>query len=165
MKKILSLIVLLAFWSVPGRAHPFYVSICQLDFNAENHTIEISLKVFANDLLLGLEQTGVSKIFLGEEKENPNANEYINKYIHSHLNFKVNDKKVDYTFVGKEMETDVVWNYLEIENILALNKIEVQCNLLTEVFDSQSNIIQVNNRGEIKNMLLNKRKTVDTITY
>ena len=148
-----------------SKAHPFYVSICQVDFNKENRTLEISVKTFADDLLLGLKNAGVTKLYLGEEKENSATDQYIFEYLKLNLIFKVNGKKVDYSFVGKEMETDVVWSYLEIEEIIALNEIEVECFLLTEVLETQSNIIQINNGAGIKSMLLTKHKTIDSITY
>lgn len=146
-------------------AHPFYVSICQVDFNKKNETLEISVKTFADDLLLGLKNAGVTQVYLGEEKENPNTDQFIFDYLQINLKFKVNGKKVNYLFVGKEMETDVVWSYLEIEGITSLNEIEVECRLLTEVLESQSNIIQINNGEGIKSLLLTKRKTIDSITY
>lgn len=165
VKKIVIVFCLFTFWAVATNAHPFYVSICQVDFNKENQSLEISVKIFANDLLVALEKTGATKIFLGETKENPETDKFIFNYLKSELKFKVNGKNVNYSFVGKEMETDVVWSYLEINGISELNEIEVECDLLTEEFNSQSNIIQINNGEGIKNLLLSKQKTMGSITY
>jgi len=63
------------------------------------------------------------------------------------------------------LESDVVWIYLEITDINELDTVKVDCKLLTEVLETQSNIIQVNNGKEIKSMLLNKKKQSDIITY
>ena len=156
---------LLTFGVNLGKAHPFYVSICQVDFNKTNQSLEISIKVFADDLLFGLKNVGVSKIYLGEEKENPNADQYIFDYIKSSLKFKINDTPKEYSFIGKEMEADVVWIYMEITNISELKKIEVDCKFLTEVLESQSNIIQFNNNDGIKSLLLNKSKQRDVLTF
>jgi hypothetical protein len=156
---------LLTFGVNSSKAHPFYVSICQVDFNKSNQSLEISIKVFADDLLLGLKNAGASKIYLGEEKENPNTDKYIFDYIKSNIKFEINNTPQKYSFIGKEMETDVVWIYLEIKGITELKKIDIECNLLTEVLESQSNIIQVNNGDGIKSLLLNSRKQRDVITY
>lgn len=160
---ILVVILLLSIHSV--KAHPFYVSICQIDFNSETQSLEISVKIFADDLLLGLENAGKTKINLGEKKENPNTDEYIFDYLKANYKFKINEEQAKLMFVGKEMEKDVVWTYLEIKNITDINTMDVECNLLTEVLDSQSNIIQVNKNGVIKNLLLNKRKTSGVVTF
>ncbi len=160
---ILLLFLLLGVNSV--NAHPFYVSICQIDYNEETKSLEIAVKIFADDLLLGLENAGKTKIYLGEKKEDVKADEYIFDYLSSQYSFMVNNEKANLTFVGKELDNDVVWTYLEIENIASLNTIDVKCTLLTEVLESQSNIIQVNKNGIIKNMLLSKNKTSDSLVF
>lgn len=164
-KKYLILFVFLLLGVHSLNAHPFYVSICQINYSKETKSLEISVKVFADDLLLGLENAGRTKIYLGEKKEDPKADEYIFEYLTTHYNFVVNEEKENLKFVGKEIDNDVVWTYLEIENIASLNTIDVECTLLTEVLESQSNIIQVNKNGVIKNLLLSKNKTSDSIGF
>ncbi len=150
---------------IPVFAHPFYISICQVDFNAENHSLEISIKIFADDLIRALENKGAPELFLGEEKEIPQTDSLINAYIQSKYAFIVNGQKKSFYFIGKELDTDAVWCYFEIDKINELNQIEVHCDLLTELYDSQSNVIQVTKNGETKNMLLSKRKTVDLLKF
>ena len=164
VKKILLVLSFLAIGSGSLLAHPFYVSICQVDFNKVNRRLEISVKIFADDLLLALNNMGKSKIFLGEKHENQSTNEYIFEYLKSNLAFKINNEKKDYNFIGKEIEGDVVWTYLEINDIHFLREIEVKCKILTEVFETQSTIIQINSGNKIRNLLLNKEKYVDALT-
>ena len=165
IKKSILLFSLFLVLSATANSHPFYVSICQIDFNEENQSLEVSVKTFVNDLLAALKKNGVPELFIGEERENKKTNEYIFEYLKSNLKIRVNDKAVNYSFIGREMETDVLWSYLEIEGVSDLREIEVECSILTEVFDSQSNIIQVNNGTSIRNLLLTKRKTRDSITF
>lgn len=164
-KKIIFLVYFFVFPIITVFAHPFYVSICQVDYNNTNQSIEISIKTFADDLLLGLENVGVTKIYLGEEREDPKADQYIYDYLQSKLQFNVNGEDYDFNFVGYEFENDVVWIYLEIVNVKTLSEIEITNCFLTEVYDSQSNIIQINNGGEIKSLLLTKRNNTDKIEF
>lgn len=164
-KKVLFLVYIFLFFSVFASAHPIYVSICQIDYNRENKSLEISVKIFADDLLLALENKGERIIFLGEERERADANEIISNYIHSKLKLVVNGKKVEYKFIGKELESDAVWSYLETVNVGELKEIEVTCDILTEMYETQNNAIQVNNGDVIKTMLLNNRKTKDSINF
>lgn len=164
-KKYFILVLFLLLGAKFSNAHPFYVSICQIDYNQETKSLEISVKVFADDLLLGLENIGKTNIYLGEEKENPKTDEYIFSYLNTQLSFVVNSEKANFKFVGREIEKDVVWTYLEIENVADLTSIDVDCTLLTEVLESQSNIVQVNKNGTIKNLLLNKNKVTGSIAF
>ncbi len=146
-------------------AHPYYVSICQVEFNRETHSLEISLKVFADDLLLGLENAGHKEVFLGEERENPKTDDFLNKYIHSKLKFEVNGNPVEYKFIGKELEDDVIWSYFEISDVEDLHSVDVQCTLLFEIHETQSNVIQVNKDKTIKNLLLSRRNTSGVLSF
>jgi hypothetical protein len=164
-KKIIFLFLFLSVELNSAFSHPFYVSICQVDLNQKTQSLEISLKIFADDLILGLKNAGASKLYLGEKKENEKTDVYVFDYLKSNLKFYVNDIPKNYSFIGKELEADVVWIYLEIQNISGLNNITVDCKLLTEVLETQSNIIQINNGNGIKSMLLNKRKPSETIIF
>ena len=48
MRSLLS--ILLVFFAVSVKAHPFYVSIATLHYNQESRALEITLKVFTDDL-------------------------------------------------------------------------------------------------------------------
>ena len=163
-KKLFFLVYFFLF-QIPVFAHPLYVSICQVDFNEKSHALEISIKIFADDLIHALEKKGAPELYLGEEKENPQTDSLINAYIQSKYLFIVNGEKTAFHFIGKELDTDAVWCYFETGKIDDLRNIEVDCNLLTEVYDTQSNIIQVTKNGETKNMLLDKRKTSDLLKF
>ena len=162
-KIILLLFLILGVNSL--QAHPFYVSICQVKYNKETKSLEIALKTFVDDLILGLENSGKSKLYIGENKEDPNADAFIFEYVKSKLRFTVNAQKKEFSFVGREQEEDVVWTYLEITDVDDLTKIDVECSLLTEVLEGQSNIIQVNKGGKIRNLLLNIRNTNGTLKF
>jgi len=158
-KKLILPVLFLFLGVFFSNAHPFYVSICQVNFNEQSQSLEISVKIFVDDLIEGLSEEGHSKLYIGEAKEDAHTDEYIYDYLKKSIRFKVNEKDVEPAFVGKEMEKDVVWTYLEIDNIADLNDIEVNCNLLTDVFSDQSNIVQVTKSGKTKNLLLSKRDT------
>jgi len=164
-RKIFFLVYAFLLISIIASAHPFYVSICQIDYNRKNKALEISVKIFADDLLLALENKGERIIFLGEERERPEANEIISEYLKSKLKIKVNGKEVDYKFIGKELQSDALWTYLETDTVGELKEIEVSCDILMEMHETQNNAIQVNNGDGIKTMLLTNRKFTDKLSF
>jgi hypothetical protein len=58
-----------------------------------------------------------------------------------------------------------VWSYLEIPDISELKTLNVNCSLLTEVLETQNNIIQVESDKKIKSLLLSKKKTKGTLSF
>ncbi|MCK3683439.1 DUF6702 family protein [Maribellus sp. YY47] len=165
IKKYLLLLLLVAGTALSGAAHPYYISLCQVKLNSETASLEIQVKTFADDLLLGLQKAGHDHLYLGEERENPETNQYIFDYLKKVLNFRINDKELNYEFVGKEMENGTVWTYLEISGVKDFTTIEVKCSLLTEVLETQANMIQVQKGETIKNLLLNKRTTNGALAF
>ncbi len=156
-KKIWFLCLFLLLLPLGLWAHPLHVSLCQVDFNPKEKTLQISVKIFADDLLNALKRQKVQDLFLGEENEDPKSDEYIFNYLKSNLAFIVNGNKSDYRYIGKEMEDDAVWCFVQINNITDLKKIEVNNRVLTEVFNDQNNIVEVNRNGKILNLLLNRK--------
>ncbi len=156
-KKIFLLLFLVLFIETGfAGAHPIYLSLCQIDYNAENHSLEISVKIFADDLLNALRERKQTDLHLGEQQENQKTNEYIFNYLKDNLDIKIDNKPVTVSYVGKEMEDSAVWCFLEVTDIASFSKIQVTDQILTEIYDSQSNVVQVNNKGKILNLLLKK---------
>ena len=106
-KKYLISILFILIGLSPVSAHPFYVSICQVYFNRETTSLEISLKIFADDLSKGLDNDGHPHLYIGEDREDPKTNTYLFNYLKKELRFTVNGKPVEYQFVGKELDEAV----------------------------------------------------------
>ena len=165
-KKITYLfITFLLFLSQLAFAHPLHVSLCQIDFKPQSKTLEISVKIFADDLLNALSKQNIPDLYLGEQKENPKSDEYVFNYLQNNLSFKINGNKIEYDYIGKEMEDDALWCFIQINNITELNQIEVSDRILTEIFDDQNNIVEVNKNGKIRNLLLDRKNTVGTLDF
>ena len=165
VKKYILTVLLLFSGVYFSTAHPYYLSLCLVDLNPQEQSLEVSVKIFTDDLLLALSEQGHNKLFLGEEKEDTLATKYINDYVEQRLNFKINTNEVQLNIVGKETEKDVVWTYFRINNVKALNEFEVECKLLIDVIAEQNNIVQVNNGIETKSLLLNAEKTKGNLLF
>lgn len=160
--QLLSLSLLLVFQLT---AHPFFISICQIHHNSESKTLEVAIKLFANDLetAMGAEQT--SALRLGTDRENPDADAHIANYIQQHLLLSVDGTSVTGEFIGKEYEADVVWCYIEVPDIPTVSKLEVSNRLLMNEFPSQTNVVHVTVNGQRKSMLLQKGNARDIVSF
>ncbi|ETN95088.1 DUF6702 family protein [Zhouia amylolytica] len=144
MKKIKKFILILilplfAFTTL----HKFYVSVTNINYSDQDKSLQIISRIFIDDFEDTLEERYQIKPKLMSDKEMPNIDLYIERYLKHHLNVKVNNKKVDLKYLGKEYDNDVVKCYIEIEGIDAdaLKSIEVENSLLFELFEKQNNIV------------------------
>lgn len=137
-------------------AHEFHLSLTEIRHNSESKSIEISIKLFTDDLLVALEQAGAPKMELGTENEPPEANEYIESYLKRHFKLMVNGKPTEFTYLGKEAELDATWCFVEVKDVRKVQAIEVQNTLLLEAFDDQTNMVNLNINGRKKSGLARK---------
>ncbi|HAP69410.1 MAG TPA: hypothetical protein DCR04_06740 [Flavobacteriales bacterium] len=140
-------------------AHEFHLSLTAIKHNAESKSLEVSVKLFTDDLLIALEQGGAPKMELGTENEPPEASELVESYLKAHFKLTVNGKPTDFVYLGKEAELDATWCYVEVKDVKKVKTIEVQNTLLLEAFDDQTNMINLNIDGRKKSGLARKERT------
>jgi hypothetical protein len=148
--------------------HAFHISKTEMTFQPAQKSVQVTMHIFIDDLEKGLEKQGQSKLFVGTEREQKDVNTLIFNYLQKNLSIQLNGKKVNYEWVGKETTKDrqALWVYLEIKNIRAVRNISVENRVLTEIFDDQKNIVQINIPLKKQGyFLLNKSKPMDSATF
>ncbi len=126
---------------VLGVFHPFFVSVTEINHNAKDKALEISCKVFLDDLEKTLKKQLNTPVELTTPKDQKKAQQWVGDYIKKHLVIKVDGKQVMLEFVGYEVEGASLWSYYQVPNIASVHKIEVSNNLLYEMYDSQISIV------------------------
>lgn len=148
--------------------HAFHISKTDMVFQPTEKSMQITMHIFIDDLESALEKQGLSKLFIGTEREKQEVNSLIFNYLQNSFAVQLNGKKTAYTWVGKETTKDkqALWIYLEIKNIREVRNISVENRVLTEVFADQKNIVQVNIPSKKQGyFLLSKSKTMDSASF
>src|SRR5256885_1277812 len=132
-KSFLLMVLLLHKWLflvASTVVHPLFVSVTEINHNAKDKTLEISCKVFTDDLEKAIEKSSNVKIDLFTIKDKAAANKAITDYFRKHLSLKADGKVVQMELVGFEREGDATWSYFQVSNIPTLKKLEVNNNIL-----------------------------------
>ncbi len=148
------LFILLVSSSFADYRHEYYVSICQIDHNEKTKSLEITFRIFIDDLEKALKEETSHSVYLNTNKEQKNADTVIATYLQSKVQVVVNEKARSFRYVGKEYENDVMWCYVEIPKVKSLKKIGLTNKLLIQQFDSQINIVNVHANGNTKGLYL-----------
>ena len=98
-------------------AHKFYVTVTQIEFIIEKQTVQIISRIFIDDFEALIRQRYDENITLDTSKEEILIDIYIERYLKEKIKIKINDSIKNIVFIGKEYEDDIVYCYLEIENI------------------------------------------------
>ncbi|MBR9832135.1 hypothetical protein GYB57_08320 [bacterium] len=150
------LILLLLVSAQVVSAHKFYVSLTQINYNSKTKSIEVTLKLFTDDLELSTTNFSKKtvKIINAEASDVEIAN-----YIKDKFSISINNKVQVLNYLGKEMENDVSWCYLEIKNVTDIQSIKINNRIFTEQFPDQKNLIHLNVNGVEESAVLTKNTT------
>lgn len=128
-------------------AHPFFVSVTDIKYNSTNKSIEISTKMFTNDLEGALKKTSGKSVDILNPKDKKDVEAILFDYIKKRLVIKINNKIINYTMIGYEKEEDAIWTYLELKKAELPKQISVDNKLLYDFLKEQTNIVNVEVNG------------------
>jgi hypothetical protein len=159
----LSLIFALALTSFG--VHKFYMAIYQVNYAPEKKMLQITSRIFIEDLNFSLEKKYQKKFFIGTEKETAESVDLFKKYMSDKFVIKVNGQFKTLNFLSKEVDGDVLICYYNCKEISKIKSIEIVNSLLVECFPEQQNIIHISAFGKKNSFLFNDKTTKQVLNY
>ncbi len=153
MKYLLFILLLPLMGFVP---HKFYVSNNIVEYNARTGNYEMICKLFTDDLQNAISPS--KNLFLGDEREDTESNRLILEYLQKHFEIYLNDRKMDYRFIGKEVDPELTQVYLEFTFADNPSVIKIRNTTMFELFPEQKNIIDLRIHGWHYTMFLTKER-------
>jgi len=123
--------------------HPFFVSMTDINYNDNNKSLEISVRIFTDDFENTLRKYHKDKIEILHPANQEQMNGYVKEYILQHLQLKVNDKPVQLNFVGYEQQSESIWTYFEVDNVDKVSKVSIINSLLHDYNTNQINMMHI----------------------
>jgi hypothetical protein len=145
--------------------HKFYVSVTEVAYVESKNRIEITTRIFIDDLEKGLEKKYNKKINLATKEEIPEAKEFIKGYLNQRVQANINNKTAEVVFLGAEVENDVLICYLKIDFSEKITTFELYNNILTEIYADQQNLVHTNINNTKRSFLLTKSEKTALIKY
>lgn len=148
-------------------AHPIHASVTTVDFNPKTRSLEVACKIFTDDLEEAIRKTSGVQLYIGSAKENPaQTTAKIEEYLRRHFRAEADGKPLPrWSFIGKEIEGDAVWCYIEIPNMPLLKSLTVSNTVLTDVHDDQTNLVNVSINGQRRSAVLRKNKISEVLDF
>ncbi|WP_100614231.1 DUF6702 family protein [Confluentibacter citreus] len=150
----ISILLLILSVSAFTTIHKFYVSVTQIEYIKEKQSVQIISRIFMDDFENLLRQRYDKTIDLNDADNAMVNDAYIKKYLAEKIKIKINGKDVDFNFIGKETDLDVVKVYLEIEGIKDIHSFQITNKVLFDLFDEQQNMVKLKINALFKNYLL-----------
>jgi hypothetical protein len=123
--------------------HDFHTSLTEINFNPKTGSLELSVRVFTDDLELTLTNFNKGKLVKIEDPE-ATVDPLIEQYIRKNLALISPDKEVKFgKFYGKEKEADATWIYLEIFDCKQVKNFTLYNTIMQEMFEDQTNLVNI----------------------
>lgn len=146
--------------------HKFYVGVFQVEYAAEKKMIQITSRIFVDDLNNALEKKYHKKTFVGTEKETPADLDLFKKYLAENFTIKINGQSKPITFLSKEVESgDVLICYSRIKDIDKFKSIEISNTLLVDWSSEQQNITHISAFGTKRSVLFTESSRKELLKY
>jgi hypothetical protein len=153
--------VLLGIWiSLPlssfSGAHKFYVSVTNVGYSEEEASLQIISRVFIDDLENALKTRYEFDAHLATPDESEESEAYIERYFNTRFTVLINGSPVEYSFLGKRYDNDLIVCYIEVTGLSKeeLKSVGIQNQILTDIFEEQKNLVHFDILGKKKSLVL-----------
>jgi hypothetical protein len=139
---LLGIITLLCCcFSFTVSVHRFYLSLSEVHCNTKKHSLNVSCKLFTEDLETALSKSSGKKIKLTATSSSKEINNLLATYLNNNFKINIGGQLLKLTYIGFEIEDDAIWCYLETTNFKGKGKVAVYDSLLYDDFPDQSNMV------------------------
>lgn len=123
--------------------HDFHTSLTEINYNVKEGSLEVSVRVFTDDL-----EATLTKLNNGKQVKIENDPKVIDplleKYLRKTLALVGKNKEVKFgKFYGKEKEADATWIYLEFFDCKNLSNYTIYNTIFLDMFSDQTNLMNV----------------------
>lgn len=164
---LLCLVFLSAAVPVPtvAHAHVFYVSIARVKWNEDVTRLDVSVRIFTDDLEEAIVAEGGPRLRLWTDQAHPDRDLHVSDYLASRLAFRVNGVDRQLTYAGMEDALDATACLVQITGVDRVETIEVENRILIDMFDTQANVMRFEIGGERKFVNLSKKTVTGTVRF
>ncbi len=123
-------------------SHEFHLSNTEVRVNTIEQKVQVTSKIFIDDLELALEDFSSKKLKLFVENEATGLDSILNAYINANIQFDLSDSAISLNFIGKEMSDDLaaVWCYMEADYSDLKQEWKVSNTILRDQYEDQRNM-------------------------
>lgn len=157
--------IFLLIWGWKVIFHPFYISLTEIRYKADQKSLEIEQKIFWDDLEVALSKDNGQKVNFLQPTNKTELDRMIREYLLSHNQISINGQVVALKYLGYEIEEDAAWFYLEATEIPLPKTVEIKSTLLFDHFEGQQNIVNFYLDKKPKSMILVKGKETGSLRF
>jgi hypothetical protein len=161
------LLAIIFFITLSGASiHPVHVSVTEISFDGKERELEIVSRIFMDDLETAIreakKQPGLNLL---EPGSTLTTDQLVSEYLQSRFKITLNGKVQKIKYLGHEVESPALLCYIQVQNVKKLETIGVFSSVLTELYDDQSNLVNVTHGETLKSLRLMRDNPSGKLTF
>ena len=128
--------------------HPFFVSMTEIVYRPKEKQLEVSVRIFTDDLEKALAKECGCKVDLSDPVKHAQMEPILNQYLTKVLKIKVNGTPIKPIWLGFEKEEESIWSYLEVKSIGGVQTLDVENRILHQTQPKQTNLVRFQKEGK-----------------
>lgn len=158
-------VLFLLLFNTCAIVHPFFISMTDINYNNKSRSVEVSVRIFTDDLEKTLKKNCNCKVDLTNPADKKAMDNVLSSYISNHLSVKINGTAQSLSFSGFQKEEESTWAYFEIKNISSFKNLELHNSLLHDYKNEQINMVHVKANGKEQTDKLDFPETVFSASF
>lgn len=135
-------------------------------YESDDKHLKISVRMFLDDLEDALyPKTQLDLYDITDTSHWDLTQQLLSDYFRQNLRLSINNKPLELTYLGSEIEGDAMWCYLELEKLKPFDEMTVQYTVLKEIFPDQENLVHVRQDGKVKSCRIYGEINQKTLTW
>ena len=136
------MLLFLAIWTNCIIMHPIYVSMTNMDIDAQKGDIELSIRIFTDDLETVLHNKYNVHGWIGSESEHQDSRRLLTEYVNDRFRVVVNnDIRIELATDSITIVGDMLWFNMTGSAKQTIKQIEIYNLLLLDFFSNQKNLM------------------------
>lgn len=145
--------------------HPLHISVTEISLDEKEHELEIMIRVFTDDL----EQA------IRSERKNPDLNlwspgktttdKLVWEYLQPKFKLTSGGEVLNLKYLGHEKDEDVTVFYIQVQPMQKFETISITNSIITELYDDQSNLINVTLGETTKSLRLMRSNSSGKVSF
>lgn len=142
------------------------MGVFQVNYVAEKKMVQITSRIFIDDLNNGIEKKYHQKTYVGTSKETQADVDLLKKYLSENFTIKINGQSKVISFLSKEVEAgDVLVCYSKITGVDKFKTIEIFNSVLLDWNAEQQNITHISAFGTKRSVLFTESSRKEVLKY
>lgn len=145
--------------------HPLHVSVTEIEMDHKDKRLEIMMRVFMDDLEVTLrEKYKIPDLDVLNPKVRT-LDQMMEEYLKLHFKISLDNKAQVMKYLGHEQDGEAFIFYIEVDKVKKWKTIQIQNDIIMEIYDDQSNLIHVTSDETVRSLRLTAKRPVDQLTF